>query len=531
MDLRARGCAGLPRDRRLHRADRTRRDRAAARRPRGRPGPGRRPDHDRRRVGVRSRRRPHELLPRPSPRPCLHGQARRRRCRSPRRAWSRSSASSIATAARRSSSGASSGLVRAVAPFMAGSSGMPLRRFVPYDVIGAGLWGSTFVVLGYVFWQSFSQLVDYAKKGALALGAVIVLVVAIVWLVRWVRDPDNRAAHARVDGAPGAAAPRCARWSRVLAPVLRTTRRPARFVWDRVTPGDLGLELTTLFAVAGVGAFVFVWDLVRIEQDNGLLAGDAASLRLADRLHMDALVNVAKVVTALGSLPVAIALVALAGATLVWRHELRDALALVAGLALTYAAVHITKDAVDRPRPARALVDTDGAAYPVGPRRVRGDVGRGRRRAQPRAAQRRLALRLRHGGDRDRARGRPEPDLPARALPLRRRRRVGRWAPRSSPSAAAPRWSSATCGTMHGRPTPPSDEQRVDHLPRRRVQRRVRPGRLRRPHRRARLDGLQPHLGAPGGHPPHALRAGRVPDPGRRRRRGGYLVLGPRLPR
>ena len=45
---------------------------------------------------------------------------------------------------------------------------------------------------------------------------------------------------------------------------------------------------------------------------------------------------------------------------------LRDALALVAGLALTYAAVHITKDAVDRPRPARALVDVDGAAYPSG---------------------------------------------------------------------------------------------------------------------------------------------------------------------
>jgi membrane-associated phospholipid phosphatase len=113
-----------------------------------------------------------------------------------------------------------------------------------------------------------------------------------------------------------------------------------------------------------VGAFVFVWDLVRIEQDNGLLAGDAASLRLADRLHMDMLVDVAKVVTALGSLPVAIALVALAAATLVWRRVLRDALALIAGLALTYAAVHITKDAVDRPRPARALVDVDGAAYP-----------------------------------------------------------------------------------------------------------------------------------------------------------------------
>jgi membrane-associated phospholipid phosphatase len=115
-----------------------------------------------------------------------------------------------------------------------------------------------------------------------------------------------------------------------------------------------------------VGAFVFVWDLVRIGRGSALLAGDAASLRLADRLHMDALVDVAKVVTELGSLPVAIALVALAAATLVWRHALRDALALVAGLAFTYAAVHITKDAVDRPRPARALVDAEGAAYPSG---------------------------------------------------------------------------------------------------------------------------------------------------------------------
>jgi membrane protein DedA with SNARE-associated domain/membrane-associated phospholipid phosphatase len=255
------------------------------------------------------------------------------------------------------------GLVRAIAPFLAGSSGMPLRRFVPYDVIGAGLWGSTFVLLGYVFWQSFSQLVDYAKKGALALGAVIALVVAIVWVVRWLRDVDNRA-RLREWTERQAQRPALRPLAFVLRPLLRTTKRPARFVWDRVTPGDLGLELTTLLAVASVGGFVFVWDLVRIEQDTGLLMGDAQSLRLADRLHMDAAVSVAKVVTALGSLPVAIALVAIAGATLAWRHRVREALALVTGLALTYAAVHITKEAVDRPRPARALIDVDGAAYP-----------------------------------------------------------------------------------------------------------------------------------------------------------------------
>ena len=37
------------------------------------------------------------------------------------------------------------GLVRALAPFIAGSSKMPYRRFAPYSVIGTGLWAATFV--------------------------------------------------------------------------------------------------------------------------------------------------------------------------------------------------------------------------------------------------------------------------------------------------------------------------------------------------------------------------------------------------
>jgi undecaprenyl-diphosphatase len=257
------------------------------------------------------------------------------------------------------------GLVRAIAPFLAGSSGMPLRRFVPYDVIGAGLWGSTFVVLGYVFWQSFSQLVDYAKKGALALGAVIVLVVAIVAAVRWIRDPENRA-KARAWLERQAERPALRPFARLLRPVLRRSQRPARFVWNRITPGDLGLELTTLLAVASVGSFVFVWDLVGV-QERGLLAGDAASLRMADRLNFDMGVTIAKAVSVLGSLPVAIALVVFAAAVLMWvRRERGSALVLATGLLLTWAGVHITKSAVDRPRPAHPLIEVEDASYPSG---------------------------------------------------------------------------------------------------------------------------------------------------------------------
>jgi membrane protein DedA with SNARE-associated domain/membrane-associated phospholipid phosphatase len=256
------------------------------------------------------------------------------------------------------------GLVRAIAPFLAGSSGMPLRRFVPYDVIGAGLWGTTFVLLGYIFWQSFSTLVDYAKKGAFALGAVIVVVVAIVWLVRWVRRPDNRR-RARGWLDEQAERPAFRPVAAVLRPVARRSAAPARFVWDRVTPGDLGLELTTIAAVAAVGSYAFVAHILKLDSGRTPI-GDDATLRMVRRVDVSPLVDVAKVVTTLGAFPVAVVLVGVAWIVLLMRREFVESLVLGVGLGLTYAGVHITKAALDRPRPPAPLVDTELSAYPSG---------------------------------------------------------------------------------------------------------------------------------------------------------------------
>ncbi|HEX5146145.1 MAG TPA: DedA family protein, partial [Conexibacter sp.] len=85
------------------------------------------------------------------------------------------------------------GLVRAVSPFLAGSSGMPLRRFLPYDVLAAGGMVTVFALLGFVFWRSLDKVLALARQGLLALGVTIVVVVALVAAVRWLRVPDNRA--------------------------------------------------------------------------------------------------------------------------------------------------------------------------------------------------------------------------------------------------------------------------------------------------------------------------------------------------
>jgi membrane protein DedA with SNARE-associated domain/membrane-associated phospholipid phosphatase len=254
------------------------------------------------------------------------------------------------------------GLVRPIAPFLAGSSRMPFRRFIPYDLVAAGVWGTTFVILGYVFWQSFDQVVAAAKKGAFALGFLVVLIAGIVSGVRYLRVAENRErVRVWIEDKPVLGPV----WRRALVPGARAVAVPGRFVWNRLTPGELGLELTTLLAVAGVGAFALVAYVV-VLQDVSLTPGDRRFLHLADQLRAGWAVDAAKVVTWLGTSVVVGAVVAMTSAWLAARRRMLEAAVLVIGLVLTAVAVHVTKGAIDRPRPSHSLVHTSGQSFPSG---------------------------------------------------------------------------------------------------------------------------------------------------------------------
>ena len=71
------------------------------------------------------------------------------------------------------------GLVRAVAPFLAGASGMRLRAFVPWSLLGTAAWSSTFVIVGYAFSSSFNTAASAITHGALALAVAFAAVVLI----------------------------------------------------------------------------------------------------------------------------------------------------------------------------------------------------------------------------------------------------------------------------------------------------------------------------------------------------------------
>ena len=264
------------------------------------------------------------------------------------------------------------GFVRPLSPFIAGTAGMPVRRFLPYDVLGAGLWTAAFATLGYVFWRSFNELTTYVSRGLFAFGTIVVVVGLVAWLVRLRRDAEYRE-RVRAWLDERADQPGWRHVVRLAGPLWRLVGRPtasgadraARFGWARLTPGQLGLELTTMLALVAVGAFVFFF-VGQIVSESTVPAIDRAVQDLAERLTTAPLVDVAKVLTNLGSL----AFVApVAGATAAWaamRRRWIDVATLVVGVVLSIVLVHTAKAAYDRPRPPGGLVHVTLAAYPSG---------------------------------------------------------------------------------------------------------------------------------------------------------------------
>lgn len=250
-------------------------------------------------------------------------------------------------------------LVRAFAPFIAGSSGMRYRAFVPYSILGTGLWASAHILIGYFFSRSIDTAAKYAGRGAFLLGTLIVVVVGAVLLVRHFRVAANRrAAVAWLDGR------RATAW---LVQLARRFQPQLRFLWERATPGGaFGLEFTSLMATFAVGAFVLVAYTVIVSGEPGPTPGDVTAMEIAEKLRAEWLVDVAKALTNLGSAAVTWPLAAIAAAVLAARRRWAELGVLVAGMTIVILGVHELKAAVDRPRPEGGLSGYMGSSFPSG---------------------------------------------------------------------------------------------------------------------------------------------------------------------
>ena len=75
-------------------------------------------------------------------------------------------------------------LARPFGPFIAGSSHLTYRRFLPWSVLGTLLFTLLFCGLGYAFYSSYDEVAAALGRGALALLALIVAAVLVVRAVR-----------------------------------------------------------------------------------------------------------------------------------------------------------------------------------------------------------------------------------------------------------------------------------------------------------------------------------------------------------
>jgi undecaprenyl-diphosphatase len=246
-------------------------------------------------------------------------------------------------------------LVRAFAPFIAGSSGMGYRAFVPYSILGTGLWASLHILVGYVFSSAIESAGHYAARGAFVLATLIVVTATAVFVFRRLREEKNREAAVR--------------WMeehRATAWMVDLARRPQfRFLWDRVTPGGtFGLEFTSLMATLAVALFVLVAYTVIIGADPGPTPGDETAFELVRHIQTGVLTSIAKVISWFGS-AIAVGLAAaICAALLAWRRRWVEFWVLVGGMAITQTGIDVLEGVVDRPRPPDPLASAGASSFP-----------------------------------------------------------------------------------------------------------------------------------------------------------------------
>lgn len=155
------------------------------------------------------------------------------------------------------------GFARALVPFLAGSSRMPYRAFLPYNMLGALLWAAAVALLGYFLGASWQTAERWIGRASAIVGGLLIFALLIAWLWRWAARHEDVIRSA---------------WTRFLQrPSVTATRQrfasEISFVQNRFEPTSyLGLQLTA-GALMLVGAS---WLFGGIAED--VVSGDPLTL-------------------------------------------------------------------------------------------------------------------------------------------------------------------------------------------------------------------------------------------------------------
>jgi len=205
------------------------------------------------------------------------------------------------------------GFARALVPFLAGSSQMVYRKFLPYNILGAVLWASAVTLLGYFLGASWQTAGRWLGRASALLGGMAMFVLLLVWLWHWAVRHE---AFIRQSGSRFLERPHVHALRLRFAPQLA-------FIKARLSPHSyLGLELTA-------GALVLLgasWLFGGVAED--VVHGDPLTLvdvQVAQWFHDHATERVTQFMLAITHLhdPVPVTLAAaIIAACLAWKRNM-----------------------------------------------------------------------------------------------------------------------------------------------------------------------------------------------------------------
>ncbi len=255
------------------------------------------------------------------------------------------------------------GILRAMAPFVAGMSRMPYGRFFIYNASGGILWSATFTLLGYFFGQSWQLIERWAGRAGVFVLFILMVGAGFAYLyrkaarrkheiyqwflLRYRKISENRRVTRFIEGHPGLVS----------------------FLKERLSPGSyLGLHLSIGLAISAL----FVWIFGGITED--ILTGDPfveVDRWLVSRVlyfrspevtaFMKAITHLGGGITIAGGSLICILILSMKRR---WEYALGHLTAVAGGSILVY----VLKVAVHRPRPITetSLVRAWGWSFPSG---------------------------------------------------------------------------------------------------------------------------------------------------------------------
>jgi membrane protein DedA with SNARE-associated domain len=91
---------------------------------------------------------------------------------------------------------------RAMMPALAGASHMPYRTFLAWNAFGGVVWGTGFVLLGWIAGESYHKVEQYVGRGIAVVLVVIVVAALGVWHLRKQRAERRKAETAEPSADP-----------------------------------------------------------------------------------------------------------------------------------------------------------------------------------------------------------------------------------------------------------------------------------------------------------------------------------------